>query len=77
MVKVIIEQTLEFDEDFLLEMINNDKEWDDLEKFEKFEDIPLTELEEWIFENEKLIREEMYEADYVIKQIITESDDNN
>ena len=77
MVKVIIEQTLEFDEDFLLEMINNDKEWDDLEKFEKFEDIPLTELEEWISESEELIREEMYESDYVIKQVITESDDNN
>ena len=74
MVKVIIEQTLEFDEDFLLEMINNDKEWDDLEKFE---DIPLTELEEWISESEELIREEMYESDYVIKQVITESDDNN
>ena len=77
MVKVIIEQTLELDEDFLLEMINNDKEWDDLEKFEKFEDIPLTELEEWIFENDQFIKEEMYESDYVIKQIITESDDNN
>lgn len=77
MVKVIIEQILELDEDFLLEMINNDKEWDDLEKFEKFEDIPLTELEEWIFENDQFIKEEMYESDYVIKQIITENDDNN
>ena len=77
MVKVIIEQILELDEDFLLEMINNDKEWDDLEKFEKFEDISLTELEEWIFENDQFIREEMYESDYVIKQIIIENDDNN
>ena len=77
MVKVIIEQILELDEDFLLEMINNDKEWDDLEEFEKFEDIPLTELEKWIFENDQFIKEEMYESDYVIKQIIIENDDNN
>lgn len=77
MVKVIIEQTLELDEDFLLEMINSDKEWDDLEKFKKFEDIPLTELEEWMFENDQFIKEEMYESDYVIKQIIIENDDNN
>lgn len=77
MVKIIIEQTLELDEDFLLEMINNDKEWDDLEEFEKFEDIPLTELEKWIFENDQFIKEEMYESDYVIKQIIIENDDNN
>ena len=77
MVKVIIEQTLELDEDFLLEMINVTKEWDDLEEYEKFEDIPTEELENWISETEELIREEMYESDYVIKQIITESDDNN
>ena len=77
MVKVIIEQTLELDEDFLLEMINVTKEWDDLEEYEKFEDIPTEELENWISETEELIREEMYESDYVIKQIITENDDNN
>ena len=77
MVKVIIEQTLELDEDFLLEMINVTREWDDLEEYEKFEDIPSEELETWVSESEVLIREEMYESDYVIKQIITESDDNN
>ena len=77
MVKVIIEQTLELDEDFLLEMINVTRKWDDLEEYEKFEDIPTEELENWISETEELIREEMYESDYVIKQIITENDDNN
>ena len=77
MVKVIIEQTLEFDEDFILELINNDKVWDDLEEYEEFEDIPTEELENWISENDELIREEIYETDYTIKQILTESDDNN
>ena len=77
MVKVIIEQTLEFDEDFILELINNDKVWDELEEYEKFEDIPIEELENWISENDELIREEIYETDYTIKQILTESDDNN
>lgn len=77
MVKVIIEQTLEFDEDFILELINNDKVWDELEEYEKFEDIPTEELENWISENDELIREEIYETDYTIKQILTENDDNN
>lgn len=77
MVKVVIEQILELDEDFLLEMINITREWDDLKEYEKFEDIPSEELETWVSESEVLIREEMYESDYVIKQIITESDDNN
>lgn len=77
MVKVIIEQTLEFDEDFLLELINNTRSWDEVEEYENFEDIPSEEVEEWISENDEVLREEMYESDYVIKQIITESDDNN
>ena len=77
MVKVIIERTLELDEDFLLDLINNDRVWENLEEYEKFEDVPTEELENWISETEELIREEMYESDYVIKQIITESDDNN
>ena len=70
MVKVVIEQILELDEDLLLEMINITREWNDLEEYEKFEDIPSEELETWISENEELIREEMDESDYVIKQII-------
>lgn len=77
MVKVFIEQTLELDEDFLLEMINVTKEWDNLEEYENFEDIPTEELENWINETEELIKEEMYESDYTIKQIIIENDDNN
>lgn len=77
MVKVIIEQTLEFDEDFLLELINNTRSWDEVEEYENFEDIPSEELETWISENDELIREEMYEIDYTIKQISIENDDNN
>lgn len=77
MVKVIIEQTLEFDEDFILELINNARNWDELQEYENFEDIPSEELETWISENDELIREEMYEIDYTIKQISIENDDNN
>lgn len=77
MVKVIIEQTLEFDEDFILELINNTRSWDELQEYENFEDIPSEELETWISENDELIREEMYEIDYTIKQISIENDDNN
>lgn len=77
MVKVIIEQTLEFDEDFILELINNTRNWDELQEYENFEDIPSEELETWISENDELIREEMYEIDYTIKQISIENDDNN
>lgn len=77
MVKVIIEQTLEFDEDFILELINNTRSWDELQEYENFEDIPSEELETWISENDEVIREEMYEIDYTIKQISIENDDNN
>lgn len=77
MVKVIIEQTLEFDEDFILELINSTRSWDELQEYENFEDIPSEELETWISENDELIREEMYEIDYTIKQISIENDDNN
>lgn len=70
MVKVIIEQTLEFDEDFILEVINNDRIWENFEEYENFKDIPSEELETWISENDELLREEIYDADYTIKQII-------
>ena len=70
MVKVIIEQTLEFDEDFVLDVINNNRAWDDLEEYEKFEDISSEEFETWVSENDEFIREEMHESDYTIKQIL-------
>ena len=77
MVKVIIVQTLEFDESYLLDLINSDRNFDDLDEYEKFEDIPIEELEIWISENNDLIREEMDETDHAILNIIIENDDNN
>ena len=50
---------------------------DEVEEYENFEDISSEELEIWISENDELIREEMYEIDYTIKQISIENDDNN
>lgn len=77
MVKVIIEQVLEFEEDFILEVINNDRNWEDLDGYENFEDIPSEEIEEYFSKNDDFIIQEMFESDYIIKQIIVENDDND
>lgn len=72
MVKVIIEHVLEIDEDFILDMFNSARAWEDLQEYEKFEDIPTEELETWISESDEFIKDEIYEVDYTIKQILIE-----
>ncbi len=67
--KFKIEIEVEIFDDELLEMINNQREWDDLPLYGSFEELSKTDILEWVESRENYFNEEIIDYGFDINKV--------